>query len=81
MRRTCSLFIRYKSFDTDEVVSRFVNIHISEIPVDMRKIYEERRDLEHFMKWYLHHRYRENTVEILNISLLNSLDDFLVEGV
>ena len=81
MRRTCSLFIRYKSLDNDETNSRFINIHISELPINIRKEYAENRNLEYVIKWYLHNRYFEDSIEVLNVSILNALDDWICESV
>ena len=81
MRRSITLFIRYKSLDNDEIYSRFMNIHITEIPIKIRKEYAENRNLEYVIKWYLHKRYCENSVEIISMYVLNSLDDWLCESV
>ena len=81
LARTISLFIRYKTGDSDEVKSRFINMHITELPISIRQAYYDNRDLDEVIKWYLGARYHDDAVEIYNISVLDALDHFILDSI
>lgn len=80
MRRNISLFVRYLTQD-GENRSRFININICEFPIELREKYIENRDLGYLIELYVRNRWNESSITILNVSVLNAFDDFIMNSI
>lgn len=80
MRRNISLFVRYLTKD-GENRSRFININICEFPIELREKYVDNRDLGYLIELYVYNRWNESSITILNVSVLNAFDDFIMNSI
>lgn len=80
MRRKISLFVRYLTKD-DVNRSRFITIDICEFPKELREKYIENRDLGYLIELYVYNRWNESGITILNVSVLNAFDDFIMNSI
>ena len=74
MRYCSTIFIRYKSNTTDQVVSKIIHINRVDIPTSLKTEYQKNRDMKTFISWLVN----DNDIDILTISTLNDLEDLLV---
>lgn len=81
MKRYIHLFIRYETTDTDEIISKMLSIHISEIPRDIRAQYQEDRDLIQIIRWYINARFGHEIKMIYSLSVVNEFDDFIYNSI